>query len=178
LAAATATAPTPEQRRAIRVADTPLRETRHKPIVSVRATAIRMLARRDYPRTELAERLLRRGADAGEVTRALDALEQQGYLSDARFAHAVVAQKAGRYGKRAIAHALTQRRVESTAAETALAALANADELADATALWQRRFAGAPTDERERARHIRFLLARGYSLSLALKVVGRSSSGD
>ena len=112
------------------------------------------------------------------VTRTLDALEQQGYLSDARFAHAVVAQKAGRYGKRAIAHALTQRHVESAAAQSALAALANADELADATALWQRRFAGAPKDERERARHIRFLLARGYSLSLALKVVGRPGAGD
>lgn len=151
-----------------------MRDAHHKPVVSIRATAIRMLARREYPRAELAERLVRRGADAGEVARVLDDLERQGYLSDARFAQMVVAQKTGRYGKRAIAHDLTQRHVESTAARAALEALASVDELAGARALWMRRFADKPPkDEREHARHIRFLLARGYPLSIALKVVGR-----
>jgi regulatory protein len=151
-----------------------LRDVRRKPIVSIRATAIRMLARREYARAELAERLTSRGADATEVTRVLDELEQLGYLSDARFAQMLVTQKAGRYGKRAIAHALTQRRVASPAAQTALDTLKNVDEVADAGALWERRFGNPPKDERERARQIRFLIARGYSLSIALKVVGRS----
>jgi regulatory protein len=132
-----------------------------------------MLARREYARAELAERLTSRGADAIEVTRVLDELEQLGYLSDARFAQMLVTQKAGRYGKRAIAHALTQRRVASPAAQTALDTLKNVDEVADAGALWERRFGSPPKDERERARQIRFLIARGYSLSIALKVVGR-----
>jgi regulatory protein len=132
-----------------------------------------MLARREYARADLAERLTSRGADATEVTRVLDELEQLGYLSDARFAQMLVTQKAGRYGKRAIAHALTQRRVASPAAQTALDTLKNVDEVADAGALWERRFGSPPKDERERARQIRFLIARGYSLSIALKVVGR-----
>jgi regulatory protein len=132
-----------------------------------------MLARREYARADLAERLTSRGADATEVTRVLDELEQLGYLSDARFAQMLVTQKAGRYGKRAIAHALTQRRVASPAAQTALDTLKNVDEVADAGALWERRFGSPPKDERERARQIRFLMARGYSLSIALKVVGR-----
>ena len=132
-----------------------------------------MLARREYARAELTERLTSRGADATEVTRVLDELEQLGYLSDARFAQMVVTQKAGRYGKRAIAHALTQRRVAPPAAQTALDTLKNVDEVADASALWERRFGSLPRDERERARQIRFLMARGYSLSIALKVVGR-----
>ncbi|HLW11139.1 MAG TPA: regulatory protein RecX [Casimicrobiaceae bacterium] len=149
-----------------------MRDARRKPIVSIRATAIRMLARREYARAELTERLTSRGADATEVTRVLDELEQLGYLSDARFAQMVVTQKAGRYGKRAIAHALTQRRVASPAAQTALDTLKNVDEVADAGALWERRFGSPPKDERERARQIRFLMARGYSLSIALKVVG------
>ena len=132
-----------------------------------------MLARREYARAELTERLTSRGADATEVTRVLDELEQLGYLSDARFAQMVVTQKTGRYGKRAIAHALTRRRVASQAAQTALDTLKNVDEVADASALWERRFGSPPRDERERARQIRFLMARGYSLSIALKVVGR-----
>jgi len=150
----------------------PSPDARRKPIVSVRATAIRMLARREYARAELSERLTRRGGDADEVNRVLDELERVGYLSDARFAQMLVTHKAGRYGKRAIAHALTQRRVASPAAHGALDALKNVDELADASALWQRRFGSRPKDERERARQVRFLMARGYSLSIALKVVG------
>jgi regulatory protein len=156
-----------------------LRDALRKPIVSIRATAIRMLARREYARAELAERLTSRGADATEVTRVLDELEQLGYLSDARFAQMLVTQKAGRYGKRAIAHALTQRRVASPAAQTALDALKNVDELADASALWGRRFGSLPRDKRERARQIRFLIARGYNLAIALKVVGLpAADGD
>ncbi len=130
-----------------------------------------MLARRDYPRAELAERLVSRGADLGEVARVLDDLEQLGYLSDARYAQMLVTQKTGCYGKRAIAHALMQRRVASPAAQTALDTLKNVDEFAEASALWERRFGAAPKDERERSRQVRFLMARGYGLSIALKVV-------
>ena len=50
-------------------------------------------------------------------------------------------------------------------------ALDGVDELADATALWQRRFGMPPRDEREKARQMRFLLSRGYGMSVALKVL-------
>ena len=150
-----------------------MRDARRKPVASVRATALRMLARRDYPRAELEQRLVRRGAEPLEVTRTLDDLECLGYLSDARFAQMLVAQKAGRYGRRAIAHAIRERHVEPSAARSALAALAGSDELADAKAVWNRRFGTAPRDARERARQIRFLVARGYDVSIAVAVVGR-----
>ena len=50
-------------------------------------------------------------------------------------------------------------------------ALAPRDELADATALWARRFGIPPADDREKARHVRFLVSRGYSASVAYKVL-------
>jgi regulatory protein len=149
------------------------RDARRKPVASIRDTAIRMLARREYARAEIEQRLLARGADAAEVTRTLDDLERLGYLSDARFARMLVAQKAGRFGKRAIAHAIRERRVEPSAAREALEALAEHDEVADARTLWQRRFGVAPSDDRERARQLRFLVARGYSVSVAIAVIGR-----
>jgi regulatory protein len=154
-----------------------LRDARHKPIASVCATAIRMLARRDYPRAALEERLAARGVDPAEVTRTLDDLERLGYLSDARFAQMLVAQKSPRFGKRAIAHALHARRVDPAAARVALESLAGTDELALARAVWSRRFRAPPGDERERARQIRFLIARGYGVAVALAVVGRSCGG-
>jgi regulatory protein len=149
----------------------PARDTSGKTPRPLKATAVRMLARREYGRAELAERLIARGATRDDVSGVLDELERLGYLSDARFAQAVVAQKAGHFGKRAIVHALREKRVAPAAAHDALRALEGTDELAQATELWQRRFGVPPQDEREKARHVRFLLARGYSTSIALKVL-------
>ncbi|MCC7218800.1 MAG: regulatory protein RecX [Burkholderiales bacterium] len=149
-----------------------------KPAVSPKALAVRWLARREYSRAELAERLRRRGATADDVERALDELAAAGYLSDARYAQAVVAQRAGRYGRRAIAHALKERGIAAADADVALAPLAGTDELADARALWQRRFGTAPADDRERARQVRFLQSRGYGLSVALSVVCGAARAD
>jgi regulatory protein len=142
-----------------------------KPRPSVKAVAVRLLARRDYARHELAQRLVARGADRDEVERALDDLARLGYLSDERYAHAVVARKAGRFAKRAIAHELREKGVGGEAASEALAVLDAHDEVADATALWRRQFGSAPRDEREKARQVRFLLSRGYGISVALKVL-------
>ena len=148
-----------------------MRAVHGKAPASVRATAIRLLARREYARAELAARLLQRGANVDEVAQALDELERLGYLSDERYARMLVTQRAGRYGKRAIAHALAQRGVTTDVAREALDALATGDEFAEATALWQRRFGEPPADDRERAKQVRFLMSRGYGLSIALKVV-------
>lgn len=140
-----------------------------------------MLARREYGRAELRARLLARGAPREEVDAALDELERRGFLSDARYAQALVAHKTGRFGRRAIAHELKEKRVDSEAAKAALAALADVDELAEATALWRRRYDAPPKDEREKGRQLRFLMARGYSMSIALKVLraaARATDGD
>ena len=154
-----------------------LRAAPRRPL-TLKAAAVRLLARREYARAELGERLIARGADRAEVERVLDELERGGFLSDARFAQALVAQKAGRYGKRAIAHELREKRVASAAAQEALTLLAHTDELAEAIALWERRFGAAPKDSREKARQMRFLLARGYDVSIALKVLRRAAGAN
>ena len=122
-------------------------------------------------RGELAQRLRRRGVASEDIERALDELAAAGYLSDARVAEAIVAQKAGRFGRRAIAHTLREKGIGSEHAAAALAPLAAGDEFADATALWRQRFGTAPANQREQARQVRFLLARGYGLSIALRVL-------
>jgi regulatory protein len=150
-----------------------------RPPKSLQARAIGLLARREYARAELRERLLATGADRTEVDAALDRLEKLGYLSDARFATGVVRQKAGAYSKRAIAHALKEKGVASSAAKDALAALDGVDELAQAQALWRRRFGHAPKDEKEKARQVRFLLARGYTPGIAYRVLrAAGASGE
>ncbi len=130
-----------------------------------------MLARREWGRAELAVRLRARGGDSAAIERVLDELAALGYLSDARCAEAVVASRRGNYSRGAIAYALRERRIEPEAAQAALGTLSVQDEAADATALWQRRYGAAPGDRREHARQVRFLLARGYSIGIALAVL-------
>src|ERR1700736_5874526 len=62
---------------------------------TLRAQAIRLLARREYARAELESRLVGAGADLAEVRKILDDLGAQGLLSDQRFARAVVHPQAG-----------------------------------------------------------------------------------
>jgi regulatory protein len=151
------------------VTETPRRKDR--PPRTLKQRAVAMLARREYSRTELAARLAAGGANRDEIDPVLDELERAGYLSDARFAAAVVRQKAGGYSRRAIAHALREKGVAAPAAQEALAALDSDDEFAQALALWRRRFGKAPADEREKARQVRFLLARGYATSIVFRVL-------
>lgn len=142
-----------------------------KPPPSPKVLAVRWLARRDYSRAELAMRLHRRGVDKEAIERTLDELAAAGYLSDARYAQAVVVQRAGRYGTRAIVQTLKERGVASGDVEQAIAPLRQRHELDDARALWQRRFGNPPADDREKARQVRYLQARGYSLSTVLRVL-------
>ena len=140
------------------------------------ATAVRMLARREYARAELRARLLARGVPESDAATAPDELAGRGLLSDARCAEAIVAQRAGRYGRRAIAHAMKEKGVEAGAASSALASLAGRDEVEEALALWRRRYDAPPADPRDKARQVRFLVARGYPLSVALAVLKRAGA--
>jgi regulatory protein len=148
-----------------------VQQRKTRPARTMKQRAIALLARREYARAELASRLLAAGATRDELEPVLDELERAGYLSDARFAVGVVRQKVGAYSRRAIAHALREKGVAPTAAREALAQLDDTDELAQAMALWQRRFGTPPVDERDKARQLRFLLSRGFSQGIAFKVL-------
>jgi regulatory protein len=150
----------------------PTRSSRSaKPPPSIKAAAVRMLARREHSRHELVERLVARGCERSEVEREVAVLEHAGLVSDARYAEAVVSSRGGRMSRRAIARELKEQGVDAEAAATALAPLAGRDEVEEATALWRRRFDTPPADDREKARQLRFLLSRGYSTSIAFKVL-------
>jgi regulatory protein len=143
---------------------------------TLKQRAVALLARREYSRAELASRLIAGGGPRDEVDALLDELQRQGYLSDARYAGAIVRQKSGQCARRAIAQALRQRGVAKDIATAALAESGPVDELAAAQALWQRRFGTPPIDERDKARQLRFLLARGYSTSIAYRVLKQAGA--
>ena len=106
----------------------------------------------------------------------LDALAREGYLSNERYASAVVRQKAGSHSRRSIVEALKAEGVGRDDIDAALAET-ELDDDAAMRALWQRRFGRAPADEREKARQVRFLQSRGFALSAILKLLRKQGSG-
>ncbi len=140
---------------------------------SLRGRALRLLGRREFSRHELAKRL-RGYVDADnpvELETLLDDLTGRGWLSDARYADAVVRRRAGHFARRAIAQELKKAGVNEEVTAAALPAVDPDAEFAAALALCRRKFHRAPADQKEKARQIRFLQSRGYSLSLVLRVL-------
>ena len=115
-------------------------------------------------------------------TRVLDELAALGYLSDARFAQAVVAQKQ----RRATASAPSARSAEGAAASTATpprrrSPASTIDDLDAMVALWRRRFGTPPANDSEKARQVRFLLSARLravgDLRAAARSAGRGRAG-
>ena len=138
--------------------------------VSLKAQAVRLLARREYSRADLEQRLVAKGAPRDEVAAVLDELAATGLLSNERFAHALVAQKSGSYSRRSIRGQLKRKGVSGEAIDGALGDAPIEDDAA-LLALWQRRFGIAPANDREKARQVRFLQSRGFELSAILKLL-------
>jgi len=115
-------------------------------------------------------------ADFAEIDAVLAQLAALGYLSDARFAQQFTRQKTGACSKRAIGASLKARGVEGSAAADALAGV-EIDDHDAMVALWRRRFGTPPANDKEKARQVRFLQSRGFSLSAIIKLL-RNPPGD
>jgi regulatory protein len=158
------------------------RPLRKKPEVSLRARALQYLARREYSRAELRGKLLPH-AQADEdfeqvspvnpdalLDMLLDDLAARGWLSDVRAASQLVHAKRSRFGTQRITHELRQKGIAEDLISAALPELKDS-ELAAAREVWRKKFGAAPQDEKEKAKQVRFLQSRGFSLDVVFKVL-------
>jgi regulatory protein len=132
---------------------------------TLRDAAIRLLARREYARAELARRLAGKGHGADAIAACLDALTEDGLQSDARFAESFLRSRIARgQGPLKIRLELEHRGVERATIRAAFesARVEGVDWFALATEALTRRFAGPGEGPRERARQARFLAGRGF----------------
>jgi regulatory protein len=129
---------------------------------SLRARAMRFLARREHTRAELARKLAPRAQQGEDVEGLLDELTQKGWLSDARFAEQAARAKARRFGPIKLAHYLRSRGLGEEAIASGLQR-AGADGRSSLEAVWRSRFGAPPADEREKMRQVRFLQGRGFA---------------
>jgi regulatory protein len=141
---------------------------------SLEARAMRLLARREHSRLELARKLSRIAGEGEDVDRVLDDLARKGWLSDARFAEQSVRARARRFGPLKVAHELRCKGIGEEVIEAAFRA-AGIDGNADMQRVWQSRFSEKPVNDRERARQVRFLQGRGFPLDNVLRFLREAS---
>lgn len=149
-----------------------------RPPLTLKARAIRCLALREYSRKELCQKLLRFQGDEPnerEVEELLDDLEKRNYLSDERFAGTRARIRSAKFGNARIAYELKMQGVSAEHIAKALSPYKET-EYERAQALWEKRFGNAPKDFKERAKQIRYLSNRGFSMDVIRHVIESSGT--
>lgn len=158
---------------------------RDKPVTvpELRRAAMDLLARREHSFRELATKLRRRlqsrPIEGGDLEGTLRALEAEGLLSDERYAASRARQLASRgYGPGRIREDLRQQGVEEHIDRSLVDVCTDdSDWLAHATAVYEKKYGGAPiagdfqARQREKAKRLRFLRYRGFDGELSRKLV-------
>ena len=130
---------------------------------TLRERALRLLARREHARSELARKLMPYAESADALEALLDDLTNRRLLSDERYVEMRMNARGARFGNARLAYELRQQGVSEELVDAALST--TADELTRARQVWQRKFGASnkAPDASERARQLRFLMSRGFS---------------
>lgn len=149
------------------------------PVAVAYAQALKLLARREHGRAELAQKLSRRGREQTHIEQALQRLGEAGYQSDARYAQARAAElQRRRYGPLRAQAELRARGVD----EQAIAEAVQVDDEA-----WYRACRAArahvfgrqsPATVRELSRLQRQLQMRGFTGAQIRAALGKDNSDD
>jgi SOS response regulatory protein OraA/RecX len=143
---------------------------RKRPQLSLRGRALGYLSRREHSRAELSRKLMPHAGEADSLEILLDALEQEGWLSNARFVESVVHRRGGKLGASRIVNELKRHAVGDELIQEAGAELSKSD-LARAREVWEKKYGEPPVTPAERAKQARFLAARGFASGTIMKVL-------
>lgn len=149
-----------------------------RPEPTLRARALQYLSRREYSRAELAAKLRPYAQVEDDFEQLqpvdldvlLDDLTERGWLSDARAATQLLHARRPRFGTLRITHEMRQKGIGEELIEDALPALKES-ELDAARGVWQRKFGTQAQDAREKARQMRFMQSRGFSMDVIYKLL-------
>lgn len=137
---------------------------------SLRGRALQALARRELSRAELQAKLLPHVVEADDLAALLDDLQKRGWLSDARAMEQTVRIRSARFGTQRIAHELRQKGISEELIASSIPQMKEG-ELEAARNVWQKKFASPPQDQKEKAKQVRFLQSRGFSMEVIFKVM-------
>jgi len=146
------------------------------PPLSLKGRALRCLAAREHSRAELQRKLAPHEEEPGQLERVLDELQAKGFISEERVAASLLHRRAARLGDLRIRQELQAKGLGNDTVAQALEQL-RGTERERAQAVWQRRFGAPALEAKERARQMRFLMARGFSAEVVRRVV-QGGDGD
>lgn len=140
--------------------------------MSAKSVAVRLLSRREHSAFEIRDKLLKRDFDEQEITQAIVELQQGGWLSDERYTEAYIRMRQLKgFGPVRIAMELNQRGVKESIVDEYLHV---GDESWQQTLEQQYRKKyknKSIEDYNDKAKRIRFLQYRGFSLDVIYQVV-------
>lgn len=145
----------------------------------VREAALTILGRRAHSRSDLRRKLLQKGFPPAVVELCLERLAAVELVDDRAYAYNLALRRAeaGRYGSSRVRRELLARGVDPETADEALARVFSAAAAEDSLARALReltRGRGVPSDRNGRARLIRQMTRRGFSLSRVIAVLEQS----
>ena len=131
--------------------------------------AIGLLARREHSAKELTQKLIKRSFISEDIQPVITFLSDENYLSNIRFAESVIRNKVGRgYGLNAIRQELNLKGVSSDI-YTSVLAEQSLDWYELAAQAYQKKFGASPIqDQKDKAKRLRFLQYRGFSIDECL----------
>jgi regulatory protein len=137
---------------------------------SLKGRALRLLSQREHSRTELERKLAQHEEVPGELAKALDELQARDFINDGRAIESVVHRRAGKLGAARVKQELAAKGLSGEAVAAALEGLRET-ELSRARKVWQKKFDQPALDGQERAKQVRFLMARGFNAEVVRKIV-------
>lgn len=148
-----------------------------KPI-NLKAKAIDFLSRRDYSYSELYNKLKKYSTDLDAIKSVVDEMVNHKYLNEERFVENFIYSKSKKYGGLKVKQ-LLQNKVNNQALINELYQEAEINEFAVARQIWERKFNNEiATTPKDRAKQIRFMLSRGFSLDLIFKLTKLKDNHD
>ena len=103
--------------------------------------------------------------------------DTQAVISEERVVESVLNRRASRLGAARIRQELQAKGLGAEAVQQAVARLQDT-ELERAREVWRRKFGEPAADPQTRAKHMRFLLARGFSGDVVRRAVQGTEDGD
>lgn len=144
---------------------------------SLKTRALGYLVRREHSRLELERKLAPHAETSEDLSSVLDMLEQRGFLSATRMVEQVIHMRKNRFGSQRIVHELREKGI---AENLIIAALPNIKETEQDSAreVWRKKFGAAPTDAKQFARQMRFLVGRGFTAEVIRQVLRRPDKDE
>jgi regulatory protein len=137
---------------------------------SLKGRALRLLSQREHSRTELERKLAQHEEVPGELAKALDELQARDFINDGRAVDSLVNRRSGKLGSARIKQELALKGLSGEAVAEAMESLKDT-EFSRAQEVWRKKFGTPPQDPHERAKHMRFLITRGFNAEVVRRVV-------